>query len=134
MHAPVKNGFPKYVEQARQLATEHAKLKDEPLLLAVYYEPERDAGDVFILEVADGFGGNAVDPERALFEVTYRPSDSFPLDAGRRIHLVLTNPAELRQAIEEKWTSAQELRHAKANGRWEVVFNSAEGDSIEREV
>lgn len=132
MHAPVKSGFPQHEAQAKDLIAAHGKIEDEPLLLAVYFAPERDPEDVFILEVLDGFGGNAVSDDGDLFEVTYGPSPSFPLEAGRRLHLILTNPTELRHANEKGWTSAKELRRAKQGGQWKVLHEAGEGEAIER--
>ena len=132
MHTPVKNGFPRHEKQARDLVKAHGEIEDEPLLLAVYFAPNRDPEDVFILEVLDGFGGNTVGNDGDLFEVTYGPSPSFPLQAGRRLHLILTNPTELRQAAEEEWALAKELRQAKQRGQWKIIYDKDEGGPIER--
>jgi hypothetical protein len=106
------------------LVDRHKNLQDEPLLLAICYDPGRDPGDVFIFEVIDHFGGNMVDPERDLFEVAFGASTSvdMKLPPECKIHLVLTNPNELSAAVREDWSRAQEITKAISRGDFEILF------------
>ena len=113
--------FPAFEKHVKELVEDHQRLKDEPLLLAVYYAPDREPHHVFLLEVLERFGSNSVDQDRELFEVTYESTPAFPLASDQRLHLILTNPTELRKALEENWASVAELRGAKRSGRWKVI-------------
>jgi hypothetical protein len=104
--------FPSFQSELEELVGEHVKFEDEPLVLAIYYQPERDPQDVFLFEVIEGFGGESVDVDHELFEVTYRSSSGFDLAPGQSLHLVLTNPTEYQRAAEEHWPALDELRAA----------------------
>lgn len=110
------------------LVKSHQKLAAEPLLLAVCYDPGRDAGDIFIFEVMDGFGDNMIDPDRDLFEVEFGASTTVDmhLPAGCKVHLVLTNPKELSAALKERWRRACEVVEAVSRGDYEVLFEDAD--------
>jgi len=114
--------FPRSEVKLRGLVDEHRRIKDEPVLLALYYAPQRDPQDIFLFEVLDQFGANSIDPDRQLFEVTYGSTRAFPVDAGQELHLVLTNPAEAKVAFEEGWTGAAEIRDAIDRGDYRVVY------------
>lgn len=43
--------FPQHADELRRLADEHQLLDDEPLHLAVAYDPGHDSHDVFLFEV-----------------------------------------------------------------------------------
>lgn len=113
---------PPFLAQIEQLVKEHLQLRDEPLLLAVYFEPERNPGDIFLFEVIEGFGAGRIDEDGKLFEVAYGSTPSFPLPPGRRLHLVLTSPEELEAASRDKWPSFEEIRRAVRDGRAATLF------------
>ncbi len=117
-----------------KLVGEHRRLADEPLLLAVYFEPERQQGDVFVFEVIEGFGDNRVDDDRKLFEVSYASTPSFPLSDGHRLHLVLTNPLELAFASGQGWTGLDEVRRAARQGRAVTIYADPSRPELERAV
>jgi len=119
--------FPRLAKRIRGLAEQHRELKDEPLHLAIAYDPGRDEQDVFLFELLSNFGGNDVNPEEELFEASFESSKSFPLGHGQRLHLVLTNPPELRVALESRWKLAEELRDALKRGDYEVLYEDQVG-------
>jgi hypothetical protein len=113
---------PEMLDAVKRLIEEHREIKDEPLLLAVYFEPERDPGDLFLFEVVEGFGANRVQEDRELFEVSYYSTPQFPLGSEQRLHLVLTNPVEFEAATQAHWPSLEEVRNAMRDGRAKVLF------------
>jgi hypothetical protein len=113
---------PEYLPQVERLVATHRALKNESLLLAILYAPARNPGDIFIFEVVDNFGSNSIDPDRELFEVSFDSTEGFPLPAGRKLRLVLTNPVELFNATEAQWPLAKEIRQAMHDGRARVIW------------
>lgn len=109
-----------------RLVKRHRSMKDEPLLLAIHYRPRRRPQDVFLFEVIEGFGAGKIDSERELFEVTYSDPSGFPLKAGQRLHLLLTNPQEFERAVAENWKSLAELRGAIKAGDSRTVYSDPE--------
>jgi hypothetical protein len=97
-------------------------MNDEPLLLAACYSPDREPDDIFLFEVSEDFGTGSVDADREIFEVTYDSTSGFPMEAGQRLHLVLTNPCEFETAIHEKWPALAELRDAISAGSYRIVY------------
>ena len=118
------NGFPEYEKQVRGLVSQHLKLKDEPLLLAIYYQPKREKQDIFLFEVIEGFGNGHPDPERELFEMTVESTAGFPMKSGQLLHMVFTSPEELETAVREKWKHAQELVKALRDRRFKLLHSS----------
>ena len=60
--------YPKYLNQVRDLVEQHRELVEEPLLLAIYYAPDRDPEDVFLFEILDNFRGGALDASGDILE------------------------------------------------------------------
>jgi hypothetical protein len=116
------NAPPADIVRVEGLVAEHRQLADEPLLLALYFEPDRDVGDIFVFEVIDGFGAGHVDRDQKLFEVSFGSTSSFPLEPGRQLRLVLTNPEEFVVACRDRWPSLEEVRQAIRNGRAVTIF------------
>lgn len=121
VQAPIQ--YPGYVQQIAHLIDAHKRLTDEPLLLAIYYKPDREAQDIFLFEVIENFGEGAVDPDRELFEVTYNSTSGFPLEPGQHLHLILTNPREFEVAVREQWPLAQELQQAVRIGAFRTLHS-----------
>jgi hypothetical protein len=115
-------GYPTSHHSIEGLVREHRELADEPLLLAIYYAPSREPQDIFLFEIFAGYGADGIDADRKLFEVSYNGRSDFPLEPGQHLRLVLTNVPEFKRAIDESWTHIRELKHAIAQGRYEVVF------------
>ena len=122
--------FPGLDRQIRGLAKQHSALRDEPLHLAIAYDPGRETGDVFLFELLGNFGGNEINDDAKFFEVTFDSSPSFALAKGQKLHLVLTNPPELRVALDQHWPTAEEVRHALRRGDFEVLHS----DDVGREA
>ena len=116
-----KSSFPDYEQQLRKLVAEHKKIRNEPLIWAIYYKPGRKSKDIFLFEVIENFGGGGVDPDRELFEVTYGYASGFPMDKNQQLHLVLTNPAEFRHAAHENWAGFGALKQAVVRGDFKVL-------------
>jgi hypothetical protein len=132
MYMPVTiAAYPEFEEQVRELVDQHRKLKNEPLHLAVYFAPvRRDKRDVFVFEVIEGFGGGEVDPDGALFEFGYGSTPGFPLPAEVNLRMVLTNPTEFQNAIDNDWKGVQELRAARKAGHAIVIHADAVGKRL----
>jgi len=124
--------FPHLGRQFRDLAEQHRKLRDEPLHLAIAYDPGRDFRDIFLFELLDNFGGNEINPDAQLFEATFGSSKSFSLEPGQRLHLILTNPEEFRTALDQHWPTAEEVRDAVRRGDFEILHSDEIGrDALE---
>jgi hypothetical protein len=126
----IVQSFPHFREQVRELVEAHRELEDEPLLLALYYAPERRPQDVFLFEVLENFGRNMVDPNRELFEVEGGSTIDFPMQPDQRLHLVLTNPKELEVAQREGWAAFDELRNAIKRGTYEVIYQDPRAPEV----
>lgn len=123
--------YPEFEEQVRDLVEQHRKLKNGRLRLAVYFAPpRRDKRDIFLFEVTDGFGGDAIDPEEKLFEFGYGSTPGFPLPPGANLRMVLTNPTELHHAIDNNWKAVQELRAARKAEQAIVIHADALGKRL----
>jgi hypothetical protein len=121
--------FPRVEGQIRDLVRQHRVIPDEPLHLAMTYEPGRDSPDVFLFELLGNFGGNDIGEEQQLFEVAFGPSLSLALEPGQDLHLVLTNPAEFPVALEQHWPTAEEIRDAVRRGDFEVLHSDETGQN-----
>lgn len=104
--------YPHHLDLLKGLVRQHRELKDEPLLLAIYYRPRREAGDVFLFEVIEGFGSNSVNTEGDFFEATFAATSGLDLEKDQRLHLILTNPEELKYAHQRGWPLMEELTQA----------------------
>jgi len=88
----------------RRLVETHAARTDEPLVLAVRFRVE-DSVDLHLLEVLEGFPGEADEP---LFVTEFGPSAE--LVVLGKLQLVLASPAQLRSAIVRSDALVEELR------------------------
>ena len=126
-----KERFPQFSDRLERLTKEHRELEDEPLHLAISYDPGRDPQDIFLFEVVGNFANNEISPERDLFEVTFGSSQTFPLEQEQWLHLVLTSPKELDVALDEGWQRASELREAlRQEGRAKVLYQDETGKQL----
>ena len=116
-----KSKFPDYERQLRKLVAEHKKIRDEPLIWAIYYNPGRKCKDIFLFEVIENFGNGTIDPDRDLFKVTYGRASGFPLEEDQALHLVLTNPDEFQRAAQQQWKRFKELKSAVGRGDYKIV-------------
>src|SRR5947207_1117771 len=119
--------FPGLEAQIRDLVRQHLEISDEPLHLAMTYEPGRDSSDIFLFELAGNFGGNDISPSTQLFEVGFGSSLGLSLEPGQSLLLVLTNPEEFRVALEQHWPTAEEIRDAVRRGDFEVLHSDETG-------
>jgi hypothetical protein len=125
--------YPKYQDQISNLVvSEHAKLENEPLRLAIYYASGLAPNDDCVFEVISNFGYDEVSEDRKLFQVQYGPTNNFPMEPKHRLRLILTNPIECRTAINEDWEEIRDLRQAIAGGQYEVIYKY--GDSVDQQI
>lgn len=122
--------FPQFAEDIRRLTAQHQELEDEPLHLAISYSSPRDPQDVFLFEIASRFGHDEVDPGKELFETTFPAPAGFHLGTGQSLHLILTNPNEIRVALREGWELANEVRQAVRAGDYEILFQDRVGAEL----
>ena len=130
MTLQVAIAFPGLAEQVAKLVKQHSEIDDEMLLLAVYYQPEREPGDVFLFEVIDNFGGGRVDEDGELFEGVFFSTSGFVMADGQKLHLVMTNPQEMLAASEQQWPSFEEVRAACRAGRYRRLHSQGEGAEL----
>ncbi len=90
-----------------ELVRAHAARTDEPLVLAVRYEPAGTTRDIGLLEVLRNFPGADDDD---LLVTEFEPSTH--LRTIGNLHLVLGSPAQLRSAIERDQSAVRDFRHA----------------------
>ncbi len=124
--------FPEFAQPIRALTEQHRALEDEPLHLALSYEPTRDQQDIFLFEVIGGTEG--INPDRELFETTFESVPGLPTGFRQRLHLVLTNPPELTQALEEGWPLAGEVVRAVRAGEYVVLHKDPVGDRMLKRI
>lgn len=123
--------YPDFKPQVRSLVQQHRKLNKQRLRLAVYFAPPgRSKRDVFLFEVLDGFGGDAVEPKGRLFEFGYGSTPAIPLPSGTNLRMVLTNPTELDEAVRDRWKAVRELGAARTAGSASVIYADAKGKRL----
>jgi hypothetical protein len=114
------------IESIEELIEQHRQLRDEPLLLAMYYDAGDEPSEIYLLEVIDNFGSNSINADRELFEVTFPSENGTNGERGKTWHLVLTNPHEFDTALRENWKHAEKIRRAVGSGRYEVLFMTSD--------
>lgn len=81
----------------RLLVAAHRKRKDEPLVLAIWYNRDDPTGDIHLLEVLDQFPGGEDDE---LLETKFGPSANLRIVGD--LHLALGSPAQVQSAIRRR--------------------------------
>jgi len=121
--ATMVSTYPDYRAQMLNLVNEHRELVEEPLLLAVYYAPDRDTNDVFLFEVLDNFRGSSIAEDGDLFEVQYGTTSDFSLhDPKSRLHIVFSDLEELHKAAIQNTQRFQEVKKAFSEGHAEILY------------
>jgi hypothetical protein len=122
--------FPQFEREISRLTEQHRELQDEPLHLAVAYLPAaRDQQDIFLFEVVGG-ALTTISSDRNLFEATFTSTPGFRMGANERLHLVLTNPDELRLALEQGWPLAQEVVNAIRANDYHTMYADDVGNAV----
>lgn len=118
--------YPDYLEQIKKLIDQHLELVEEPLLMAIYYAPDRpgrEEDDVFLFEVLDNFDGSSLETDGDMLEVLYDSSRHFTMHhRDARLHIILTSPEELRKATAKNTQRILELKQAMAKHRAQIVY------------
>jgi hypothetical protein len=122
--------FPQFEGQIRRLAEQHRELEDEPLHLALAYQPNppRDQQDIYLFEVIGGWGEN--NPDKDLFETTFEPNGLLQTGFNQRLHMILTTPVEFKAAMVENWKTAEEIVNAVRCDDYQVLHADAVGGKI----
>ena len=123
--------FPQFEQAIRRLTKQHQELDDEPLHLAIAYQPAppREQQDAYLFEVASGWGDDS-NPDKELFETVFDPNSRLQTNFTLPLHLILTTPAEFKTAMEEHWPSAAEIVQAVCKGDYEVLHTDDSGKEI----
>lgn len=120
----VNTEFPHYETTVKQLVKSHESLKDKPVL-AIYYAPDRHKPeDIFLFEVIENFGGNAIDDAQEMLEAEYASTPHFLLAGNQLLHMVMTSPNEFEVAVNKGWRHVKELKDAIAAGNYHVVHKT----------
>lgn len=101
-------------------------MKDQPLLLALYYATDHDPEDIFLFEIADKFGGNRISEDSELMEVTFGAGTGLQIQADQRLHLMVTNPREFDMAVQKRWQGLQKVGQAVRSGRFQTLYAAPE--------
>jgi hypothetical protein len=127
--------YPGYEEPVQKFVRQHRKLRKEALHLAVYLAPPKRAKrDIYLFEVIDDFGGGQIDPDKKLFTFAYGSTPGLPLPTGVRLWMILTNPRELEEAIQQDWARIAEIRAARKARRATVVYADAKGKRLWNQI
>lgn len=123
--------YPNYLDQVRDLVEQHRELAEEPLLLAIYYAPDREPEDVFLIEVLDNFRGSALEASGDILEVLYGQTELFVLEQkSAMLHILLSNPDEFRNAVAHATSRIKELIEAFGNGTAQIIYDSGKCNKI----
>ncbi|MCX6382197.1 MAG: hypothetical protein NT023_22425 [Armatimonadetes bacterium] len=115
--------YPEYQEQIKRLVERHKENQYDPLLLAVYYAPEREETDVFLFEVIEDFNSGSLDESGDMLEVRYGTTPAFPMPyRNGYLHITLTNPDELAEARGKNTPLFVELKTALSEGKAEIIY------------
>lgn len=125
--------FPQFEEALRRLTNEHLELKDEPLHLALAYSSPRDSQDIFLLEVI-GFRVESDESEGNFFEVSYANTADFSMEPEQKLHLILTDPKELKTALRDAWPTMVEIVGAISRDDFKVLFEDEVGQQLLTEI
>jgi len=112
-------------------------LEAEPLHLALAYLPRRNGQEVyqgiFLFEViggaADRFGQSG-----DLFEATFEAAPGLLTGFDQTLHLILTTPRELDEALKEGWPLAAEVTDAVRRDDYKVLYNDPVGRKVLRQL
>jgi hypothetical protein len=107
-------------------------MREEPVLLAIYYAHPTDEKDVYLFEVIDGFGRNDVNPDREFLEISFDHTELVSTDPDRGLHLVLTNAVEFDRAMKESWPGVQVLKDAISRDRAMVMYPDTDSSLLDQ--
>jgi hypothetical protein len=130
--------YPEYRNQVNELVNQHLELVEEPLLLAIYYAPDRDApdrnpDDVFLFEVLGNFDGSSIAYEGDLLEVVYESTPHFVMHShDSLLHIILTSPEELHEAAKRNTRRFQEIKRALAEHHAQIIYSTPQGDDLQK--
>jgi len=127
--------FPQFEPAIRRLTEQHRELEDEPLHLALAYLPRRLGREVyesiFLFEVIGGAADRLTQSDN-LFEASFDAVPGLPTGFEQTLHLILTTPHELKEALNQAWPLAVEVTDAVRRGDYKVLFKDREGNRVLR--
>ena len=104
----------------------HRKLKDEPLLVAIYYASELvEKNEERLFEVMQNFGFNDISEDKEIFQIQFSAASGLPLPPDRVLRLLLTNPVELEQAVDNQWEQIIDLKAAISRKEFKVLYENS---------
>ena len=122
--------YPDRLTDVERLVAHHSAIKDQTLLLALYYDRPNASDDVFLLEVITPFGHNEVRDDDDLFEIVYACTEGFWLPPGHQLHILLVNPAEFQAAVGRHWPLMRPVLEAVRQGRFHVLTSDEQGKAL----
>ena len=115
--------YPEQMELMRDLVlNDHAHLEGEPLVLAIYFASYRVPNEECLFEVMRDFGFNEVGEDNTIFQVQFGNAPKFPLPAGDRLRLFVTNPNEFRYAFQQNWPEIYDLQQAIESKQYTILY------------
>ena len=119
--------YPEQIELIRDLVlNDHTVIEDTPLSLAIYFRSRRIPDEECLFEVLHHFGFDEISEEFTIYQIQFGPTVNFPLPAGDRLRLFLTNPVEATYATENRWPEIYDLAAAMDAGEYRVVYQNSE--------
>jgi hypothetical protein len=122
--------YPDRLGDVKRLVEHHSTLKDQTLLLALYYDHLDASDDVFLLEVITPFGHNEVRDDDDLFEIVYACTEGFWMPPGHQLHILLVNPAEFQAAVHRHWPLMRPVLDAVRQERFHVLTSDEQGEEL----
>jgi hypothetical protein len=111
-----------YPQQVEQLIASHRKLPDHRLELAIWFDTD-SRKDVHLLEVLANFP-RSENPTK-FYTSEFDSGLAFPMPAGGRLMLIMTNGDELREALTKRHPQVARLRKAFVRNAAHVVYRSS---------
>lgn len=119
--------YPEQAELINDLVlNDHTVIVETPLSLAIYFKSRRVPDEECLFEVLHHFGFDEVSEERSIYQIQFGRTLNFPLPAGDRLRLFLTNPTEVIYAIENGWPEIHDLVVAISAGNYQVIYKHPE--------
>ena len=116
--------YPDELETLRRLVKKgHTKIKDEPLLFAIYYASQLVPDEECLFEVAVNFGLNQISRNCEFFQIQFNPSGELPLQPGHRLRLLLTSEVEMKAAFAHEWPQLEDLKRSIADKQFELLHS-----------
>ncbi len=111
--------FPWYPEQMKNLVASHAKLKEHPLQLAIWYDTDHPK-NLCLLEVLKGFPSD--ESESELYTSKFTSTSEFLIADGGELVLTLSGPKKMELALEKRTPLVRRIRASFKRKTAKVMF------------